>query len=173
MGLRPILTRSALFVLAVLVSGCEPPLEVRGWLLIRGKRVDIATKPLTTTGERCREPERREMRLRVMIPIPPEPPALRDSLSMSFTATLGLTSVGVETDAEAVRATFPRADGGGRYTEPKAGWVRYRALSTMGPIDVEFDVDFGEYGHIKGRARAERIEELPCIPHPYVPPPVP
>jgi hypothetical protein len=164
MGRRSILACGALGLFAA--AACDSkPVDVTGSLLLGGKRTDLTTVPLKLIAQRCREPERKDLTLRLMTPGRYH----TDDEVVWFSATPGVTRVGVKGEPEHVRAW---SDGG--VVGPEKGWVRYTTLATMGPIEVEFDLDFGEYGRLKGRARVAKTDEIPCpTPEPPPLPPVP
>ena len=75
-------------------------------------------------------------------------------------------------DRARVLAWISDAGRGGEATLPKQAWVRFDALSKTGPIDVSFDLDFGDLGHAAGRIVLPSSAETVCkSPAPPPPPP--
>lgn len=183
--MRPISLLAPPLLLLVAVTAEAAPL--RGSLLREGKALDFGTAPLFASGARCREPDQKAISLALRLPATATRYHLDETI-VSFSVTPGMVKLGEKLVPQTAERSFdPERDRWGRVlawigpsgrasqaTLPKAGWVRYTALEKAGPIEVEFELDFGDLGKISGTTRVEKTEETVCvIPAPPPPPPPP
>ncbi len=179
-------SESTVAVPAPSASAASASRGVHGTLVREGKTLRLETLELRLSAKRCSDPgattlvvgiglRAEDSRLRIeenLVAIQVDESKLRAGQRYDPDTAAGVKRHGRTPDAAV--SVLAWISGPGRATEaalPSDGWVKVNANSSSGPVDVSFEISFGEMGQVDGHIVIPTIQSMVCrSPSPPRPP---
>ena len=146
--------------------------KLTGTLFVDGNKVDMTKPQFTVKGTHCFEPDLNQ----VSVTLDFLPSVHHGVTLLSVSGAPGETPIDVEQQVwagpdtkggqsavvSAAAWVSANKNRGSSHTLPTKGWVKFKKLEKLGPVEVELNLDFGKAGNVSGVLSIEKTEQIVC-----------